>query len=100
MQFLVLGYDGADEGAPARRMAKREKHIQQLRERYEQGIFLYGAAILDDAGKMTGSMIVCEFPSREALEEQWLKDEPYVIGEVWKRIEISRAQVPAFITEK
>ncbi len=100
MQFIVLGYDGADEGAPARRMAAREAHLKGLVEKIEQGIFLYGAAILDEDGKMIGSLIICDFPSRDALKEQWLKNEPYVVGEVWKRIEIVRAQVPPFLTQK
>ncbi len=100
MQFIVLGYDGGDEGALARRMAAREAHLKQFRERVEQGIFLFGSAILNEDGKMIGSLIVCDFPSRDALEEQWLKNEPYLTGEVWKRIEVTRAQVPAFLIEK
>jgi uncharacterized protein YciI len=97
MQFIVFGYDGSDEGASARRMAAREEHLKQLRKRIEQGIFLYASAILDDDGKMIGSMIVCDFPSRGALEDEWLKREPYVMGDVWQRIEVRRAQVPAFL---
>ncbi len=97
MQFIVLGYDGSDEGASARRMAAREEHLKQFKERIEQGIFLYGSAILDDDGKMIGSMIVCDFPSREALEENWLKHEPYVLGDAWRQIEVRRAQVPSFL---
>ncbi len=97
MQFLVLGYDGTDEGALARRLAVRDVHLKGVRERIEQGIFLYGATILDDDGQMIGSMIICDFPSREALDEQWLRNDPYMIGDVWKRIEITRAQVPPFL---
>ncbi len=100
MQFLVLGYDGTDEGALARRLAVREPHLKGFKEKVEQGIFIYGSAILDDEGKMIGSMIICDFPSREAMHEQWLINEPYVLGEVWKRMEIHRTQVPAFLTQK
>ncbi len=100
MQFLLLGYDGTDEGAPARRRAVREAHLKGFMDRAQQGIFLYGSAILDDDGKMIGSMIVCDFPSKEAMHEQWLINEPYILGEVWKRIEIHRAQVPAFLNQK
>ncbi|HWT82587.1 MAG TPA: YciI family protein, partial [Candidatus Methylomirabilis sp.] len=92
MQFLVLGYDGGDEGALARRLAVRDAHLKGFRERIEQGTFLYGAAMLGDDGRMIGSMIVCDFPSREALDEQWLRNEPYVNGDVWKRIEVVPAQ--------
>ena len=100
MQFIVLGYDGSDEGALERRMAAREAHLKLFRETYDKGVFLFGSAILSDQGKMIGSMIVCDFSSREALEEKWLKDEPYVVGNVWKRIEVTPAMVPPFLLEK
>jgi uncharacterized protein len=100
MQFIVLGYDGDDQGALDRRLAARPAHLESFQQGLEQGIFLFASAILDDDGKMIGSLIVCEFPSRQALEEQWLKHEPYVVGDVWRRIEVTRAQVPPFLLEK
>ena len=100
MQFIVTGYDGADEGALERRMAAREAHLKLFRETHAKGVFLFGSAILDEAGKMVGSLIVCDFPSREELESQWLNHEPYVVGDVWRRIEITRAQVPPFLVNK
>lgn|GEM_PF-5809445 len=27
MQFMIIAYDGTDEGAPGRRMAAREEHL-------------------------------------------------------------------------
>jgi uncharacterized protein len=100
MQFLVLGYDGTDEAALERRLAAREAHLKLFRETVDKGIFLFGSAILDEAGKMIGSLIVCDFPSRHALEEQWLNDEPYVVGNVWQKVEVRRAQVPPFLLER
>lgn len=96
MQFMVLGYDGTDEDALDRRMAARESHLAQAARWHAEGRWLYAAAILNDAGKMAGSMIICDFDSKEALEEQWLKNEPYVLGKVWERIDICRAQVAPF----
>jgi hypothetical protein len=32
-------------------------------------------------------MIVYEFPDRQSLDER-LKDEPYITGDVWEKIEI------------
>ena len=93
MHFIVIGRDGTDEGAAARRSAAHEAHVKLFVDMYRQGIFLYGAAILDDAGQATGSLIVCDFNSRAEMEERWLKHEPYVTGDVWQKIEISRAQV-------
>ena len=97
MQFFVLGYDGNDEKAVDRRLAAREKHLQTFKENYDKGIFLYGAAILNDEGKMIGSMIVCEFESKDELKQRWLDSDPYITGKVWQRLEIRRAQVPSFV---
>jgi uncharacterized protein YciI len=99
MQFIVIAYDGVDDQAFDRRMAVREEHLNKAKEMFDSGKWLYAAAILDDAGKMIGSMILCDFTSRETLESEWLKDEPYVHGKVWESIDIKRAQIPAFLTE-
>ena len=96
MHFIVSGYDGTDDKALDRRMAARESHLAMAENMYEKGRWLYAAAILDETGKMVGSMIVCDFDSREALEAEWLDKEAYVIGKVWERIEITRAQVAPF----
>lgn len=96
MQFLVLGYDGSDDGALARRMAARDAHLKAAEQFHKNGQWLYATAILNDAGTMVGSMIVCEFPSQKHLHEQWLDHEPYILGNVWQRIEIQRAQVAPF----
>ena len=95
MQFIVVAYDDTDAGALERRLAARGAHLESAKEMFESGKWLYAAGILNDDGKMIGSMIVCEFPSRSELE-QWLKEEPYVTGNVWKTIDIKRAQVAPF----
>ncbi len=96
MQFLVLGYDGKDEGAVERRLAVREAHIANGDKMVAEGTALYGVAILNDEGKMAGSMYVCDFPSRDELDE-WLKVEPYVTGKVWEKIEVFPCRVgPSF----
>jgi uncharacterized protein YciI len=99
MQFLVVAYDGTDEGALERRLKVREAHLKSAQEMYDTGKWLYAAAILNDDGKMIGSMIVCEFPSRAELD-QWLEEEPYVAGDVWQKIEVNRAQVAPFCANK
>lgn len=100
MQFIVIAYDGNDEGALERRTAARPAHLRQAGDMFDRGNWLYAAGILDDDGKMIGSMIVCDFPSREALEEQWLKSEPYITGNVWKKVTVNRAQVAPFLINK
>jgi uncharacterized protein YciI len=87
MQFLLIAYDGTDPDALDRRLKVRAAHFDKIDGLKKNGEFLFGGAILDEAGKMIGSMIVYEFPDRQALDER-LKDEPYITAGVWKKIEI------------
>ncbi|MBN2430888.1 MAG: hypothetical protein JXQ27_05405 [Acidobacteria bacterium] len=96
MQFIVIAYDGIDADAPRRRASVREAHLEIAREMHEQGHWLYAAAILDDDGGMIGSMILCEFSSLEEMQSRWLSREPYIQGDVWKEMEVNRAQVAPF----
>ena len=95
MQYIVIAYDGTDEKAMDRRLAVREEHLKQVERRFEAGEHLYGAAILDDTGKMIGSMMVVNYLTREELDS-WLKVEPYVVGDVWRNIEIKPCKVAPF----
>lgn len=97
MQFILIAYDGTDAGALDRRLAVRAAHLESAQKLVESGNWLYAAGILDDGGKMIGSMIVCDYPSRQMLEEDWLKHEPYVTGNVWEKITIQQANVPPFL---
>lgn len=99
MQFLVTGYDGTDEQAAQRRLAARTDHLQGVAEASAKGEHLYGAALLNEEGKMIGSFLVTDYPNRELLDE-WLKVEPYVLGKVWERIEVTPCAVaPIFMKE-
>lgn len=100
MQFIVIGRDGSDDQALSRRMAAREAHLALAEKMRQAGSFLFAAAILDDSEKMVGSTIICEFQSRVELD-LWLKEEPYVQGDVWKEIEIKQCKVgPNFAAAK
>jgi len=100
MQFMVIGHDGSDPGALARRMAAREAHLKLGKELHAAGKWLFAAGILNEAGTLVGSMIVCDFPSREELERQWLKKEPYLVGKVWQQVNVNRVQVAPFCAAK
>ena len=93
MQFIVIGKDGNDEGALDRRMAARDAHLKQLAESLANGNQLIGAAMMNDEGKMNGSVMIMDFPDREALDE-WLSREPYVSGKVWESVEVIPCKVP------
>jgi uncharacterized protein YciI len=87
MQFLLIAYDGTDPDAESRRQRVRQEHLDKIGNLKRNGEFLLGGAILNDEGKMIGSMILYEFPDREALDER-LKDEPYFTTGVWGKIDI------------
>jgi uncharacterized protein YciI len=88
MQFLLIAYDRTDPDAENRRSGIRPEHLKKISNLKRNGEFLFGGAILNDEGKMIGSMILYEFPDRAALDER-LKDEPYVTEGVWGKIEIN-----------
>ncbi len=87
MQFLLTAYDGTDLGAPERRLKVRPEHLSRIGILKKTGELLFGGAILNESGSMTGSMIVYEYPDRKSLDEQ-LKTEPYITGGVWVTIDI------------
>ena len=99
MHYFITAYDGKDDEASARRLKVREEHLEGVKKLIKAGNFLYGAAILDDDGKMIGSMMILDYESREMLDE-WLKIEPYVVGDVWRDIEIKPCKVADFILDK
>ncbi len=87
MQFFVVAHDGEDPQASDRRTRARPAHIEGAARMKEEGSMLTGGAILDDDGNMIGSAMFVEFPSRAELDA-WLASDPYVTGDVWRRIEV------------
>ena len=98
MQFVITAYDGTDEHALERRMHARKEHLKSVEKRFKEGNHLYGAALLDEKEKMIGSMMVVNYPSREAVDE-WLKEEPYVTGNVWQKIDVKPCMVAGTFME-
>ncbi len=90
MQFVIIGLDGTDSEASARRQAVRNDHIALGDKLLASGNLWYGAALLHDDGSMKGSMYVMSFASETEFNE-YLKAEPYVTGEVWKDITIHKS---------
>ena len=87
MEFLVIARDYTDNAALARRMVVRERHLAAARHTTASGNMLIGGAILDEEGRMVGSMTVVSFPDRVAFD-QWLKNVPYNKNGVWERVEV------------
>ncbi len=93
MYFVIIARDGTDEGALERRAAVRDAHIEQVNAGIDTGQNIMGAAMLNDNGDMVGSVMTVQFESRAALDE-YLKIEPYIIGNVWQDIEIIECKIP------
>ena len=92
---MVKAYDG--EGMLERRMQVRPRHLEGMKVLGKQIICAGG--LLDDAGKMKGSVLVLEFDSRAALDE-YLTNEPYVVEGVWEKVEIEVMNVVLVNGEK
>ena len=85
MQYLVTARDYPD--ALKNRLALRAAHIELGDQLYKDRKLLFGGAILDEKGAMTGSLLICDFPDRNALDA-WLAIEPYVTGKVWQTVSV------------
>ncbi len=88
MQFIVKAYDGPN--MLEKRMEVRPRHLENLSG--VSGKIICAGGLLDDEGKMKGSVLVMEFESRDGLD-QYLKSEPYVIEQVWEKVEVEPMNV-------
>ena len=88
VQFVIKAYDG--KGMLEKRMEVRPRHLEGM-EKIRQHVVCAGG-LLDDEGKMKGSMLVMEFESRQELDE-YLAKEPYVLEHVWEKIEVEPINV-------
>ena len=93
-QYVIKAYDG--EGKLDKRMEVRPRHFEGMEKMKEH--ILCAGGMLDDDGKMIGSLLVIEFENREQLDE-YLAHEPYVVEHVWERIEVERMNVVIFDKE-
>ncbi|HDP26505.1 MAG TPA: hypothetical protein ENN34_13865 [Deltaproteobacteria bacterium] len=99
MQFLIIAFDGTDEHAPQRRLAQREHHLSGIEQLKKEGKALFGAAQLNDKDEMIGSVLFVEFASEEELRD-YLKQEPYVTGNVWQKIDVKPCKVASMFLER
>jgi len=88
MQFVIKAYDG--EGMLERRMDVRPRHLEGMNKMREHIICAGG--LLDEDGKMKGSLLIMEFKDRSELDA-YISQEPYVVEHVWETIEIEQLNV-------
>lgn len=97
MQFIIIARDHTDAEALNRRLAARTAHLDYSDAAFLRGEQIMGAAMLNDNDTMCGSVMIVDFPDRDALD-LWLKVEPYVTGKVWERLEIIPCRIgPCFL---
>jgi uncharacterized protein len=97
MEFLLIGRDDRDARAAERRASARAEHLKLADEMKANGQLLFAAALLDEHDQMVGSVMIVRFDSRDGVNE-WLRREPYVLGEVWRDIAIEPCKPgPSFL---
>jgi len=91
-QYLITGYDFTDAGALDRRMVVRPHHLDKGAEMRKTGNYIFGGAILNDEGKMIGSVMVMQFETEEELEA-WKQGEPYITQGIWESVDVKPFKV-------
>ena len=95
MQFILTAYDGPD--MLEKRMEVRPHHLENMSR--VRGKVLCAGGLLDDEGKMKGSVLVMDFDSREVLDE-YLAGEPYIVEKVWQDVRVEPMNVVILNGEK
>ena len=94
MPFLLIAYDHPT--AYERRLTSRQAHIDFIDVLRDQGKAIMGAALIDDHGKMIGSTLFLDMNQDEL--DNHLQAEPYLINQVWDKIEIKACNIgPSFL---
>ncbi len=95
MQFVITAYDG--KGMLEKRMEVRPKHLANMSQ--IKGKVLCAGGLLDEEGKMKGSVMVMEFADRETFDE-YLKSEPYITEHIWEDVKVETMNVVLLNGEK
>ncbi len=95
MQFVITAYDGED--ALEKRLEVRPRHFENLTK--IKGKVICGGGLLDEEGKMKGSVMVMDFENRELFDE-YLRTEPYFAEHVWEKVTVEPMNVVIVNDEK
>lgn len=95
MQFAIVAHDG--KNMLEKRLRVRPRHLENMSR--VNGRVLCAGGILDDEGRMAGSVIVLDVPSREQLDE-YLASEPYIAEGVWEKVTVEKMNVVILDGEK
>jgi uncharacterized protein YciI len=97
--YIVIGHDAMDVDAPARRQAHREAHLAVAEANKKSGTLLMAAALTDEKDIMRGSVMIVNYPDRNALDA-WLYKDPYVVGNVWQHVDIQTCKIAPIFADK
>ena len=81
---------GAEAGRPPR-------HLENMAK--VPGKVICAGGLLDDEGKMKGSVLIMDFESKELIR-QYLDSEPYIKEQVWGNVEVEPMNVVIVSGEK
>ena len=95
MQFVIKACDG--ENMLAKRMEVRPRHLENMSK--VNGKIICAGGLLDDEGKMKGSVMIMDFASKSLLDE-YLASEPYIVEGVWEKVEVEPINVVIVNGEK
>ena len=95
MQFVIKALDG--EGLLEKRMEVRPRHLENMGK--VNGKVVCAGGLLDDEGKMKGSVMVMDFADKAALDD-YLASEPYILEHVWEKVEVERINLVLVKGEK
>ncbi|CAN7554890.1 YciI family protein [Devosia sp. LjRoot3] len=87
MYFTIIARDNTAPGTLEKRLANRDEHLEKIHAMKAEGTIVDGGAMLDEAGNMVGSIVLCEFPDKSGLDA-YMADEVYAREGVWGDIEI------------
>ena len=83
MDFILICKDKPDSAGL--RQTLRGPHLEFISDK--QHLFKFGGPLLDDQGRMQGSLMIISFPDRAALDAYLAKD-PYFTGGLFESVTI------------
>ena len=95
MQYVITAIDG--KGKLEKRMEVRPRHLENMAN--VPGRVICAGGLLDEEGRMKGSVMIFDFEHREDLDA-YLASEPYILEGVWEEVRVERMNVVLVNGEK
>ena len=94
MPFIIYAKDKPNSPLRAQQRGAHLEFVATCRE-----VFLYGGPMLDEGGRVVGSLMVLDLPDRAALDAHMARDPSFADGGLFGSIEIfeSRQIVPELV---